>query len=135
MIHYVTTQGLGQPWVGNELNVLQREGIPFVLHAMRPPEQKLFESEWATRLDRETRTIYPLPPAGLVLSIVAAPVLFRRRLLGAFLNAVFGERESMRARVATFAHLLVACHWARMNRKDRISHVHAQWAQDRKSVV
>ena len=134
MIHYVTTQGLGQPWVGNELHVLQRDGIPFVLHAMRAPDQKLFESDWATRLNRETRTIYPLPPARMALSLAVAPVLFRRRFLSALLNALFGERESMRARVATLAHFFVACHWARTARHEPISHVHAQWAHSSGSI-
>ena len=134
MIHYITTQGLGQPWVGNELHVLQREGIPFVLHAMRPPEQRLFESEWATKLDSDTRTIYPLPLVGMVLSIVVAPVLFRRRFLTALLNGFFGHRESMRAWVATLAHFFVACHWARTTRHEQITHIHAHWAHSAASI-
>ena len=104
MIHYITTQGLGQPWVGNELYVLRRQNVPFVLHAMRRPEQKLFDSEWAAELNRDTRTIYPIPPLAMVVSMLLAPLLFRGRFVSALFNALIGKRESARARVATLAH-------------------------------
>ncbi len=32
-IHYMTTIGVGDAWVGNELRVVSRAGVPFVLHA------------------------------------------------------------------------------------------------------
>lgn len=134
MIHYMTTQGLGQPWVGNELREVDAAGVPFRLHAMRAPEQELFSSEWAAELNRATRTLYPIGAIELIVSLVAAPVFFGGRFFGALMNAVFGERESMRARVATFWHLLVACHWARLNRHDQVSHIHAQWAHSSGSI-
>ncbi|MBI1367296.1 MAG: glycosyltransferase [Planctomycetes bacterium] len=134
MIHYMTTQGLGQPWVGNELNIVQRSGIPFRLHAMRRPEQKLFESPWAAELNRRTNVLYPLPPIGLILSMLAAPFLFGGRFFAALGEALFGPRESMRARLATLAHLIVACHWARTIRHEKVSHIHSQWAHSSGSI-
>ena len=44
MIHYITTNGLGNPTVGNELQVIMRSGIPVVLHSLRPPSSILFAS-------------------------------------------------------------------------------------------
>ena len=42
MIHYITTTGIGNAWVGNELHVVSQHGVPFVLHSMRPPQQAFF---------------------------------------------------------------------------------------------
>lgn len=112
LIHYVTTNGLGNAWVGNELRRVDAAGIPYVLHSMRRPGSTYFASEWATRLNASTRWIYPLP-LSIVLSVVAAPFLFRSRFFGGLWNAMFGPRESLRARVAGLAHFVVACHWAR----------------------
>jgi colanic acid/amylovoran biosynthesis glycosyltransferase len=135
MIHYMTTQGLGQPWVGNELRTLDRAGIPFVLHAMRGPEQALFESDWAAQINRQTRTLYPLPWLEFALSLAVAPFLFRMRFMAAMWNACFGRRENMRARLAAFSHFLVACHWARRLRCQDVSHIHAQWAHSSASIA
>jgi len=135
MIHYMTTQGLGQPWVGNELNQLRAAGVPFVLHAMRKPEQKLFESEWATQLNRQTKTLYPLPIGAFVMSMLLAPCLFGGRYFSALANALFGPRESMRARLATLYHFFVACHWARALRGQTVTHIHSQWAHSSGSIA
>ena len=127
MIHYITTNGIGNAWVANELRVVASAGVPFVLHAMRKPSQTYFGSEWAAQLDCDTRPIYPLPWAGMAVSLLAAPALFGVRSLGALLNALFGERETLRGRIAGIAHFLVACHWARMLRREDVSLIHSQW--------
>lgn len=127
MIHYITTNGIGNAWVANELRIVQRSGIPFVLHTMRLPRQNYFLSEWAAELNRRSRPIYPLPIIGLVLSVLLAPILFRAAFFGALANALFARRESLRARVAALAHLFVACHWARGLRGERVSLIHSQW--------
>jgi glycosyltransferase involved in cell wall biosynthesis len=113
--------------VGNELRTIQRAGVPFVLHALRRPEQTYFAADWARRLDEDTREIYPVPLAQLLVGFLSAPFLFRGRFFQALRNALFGERESLRARAAAAWHFLVACHWARKNRSEGISLVHSQW--------
>ncbi|WP_394759913.1 glycosyltransferase, partial [Flavobacterium sp.] len=128
MIHYITSDGLGQPWVGNELRIVTHTGIPVVLHAMRSPTQLHFESPWAQGLARETKVLYPLPVVGMVISLLVAPFLFRSRWAAALTNAVLGQRENLRARVSALAHFFVACHWARGLRGMPVSHIHSQWA-------
>lgn len=134
MIHYITTNGIGNAWVGNELRIVQRAGVPFVLHGMRGPQQKFFESDWANNLRRDTRTMYPIPTLGMALSILLAPFLFGGRFFAAFFNALFGQRESFRCRIACLSHFFVACHWARLHRRDDLSHIHIQWAHSSGSI-
>jgi len=129
MIHYITLNGIGQPWVANELSRVDAGGVPFVLHAMRRPAQVLHGSEWAARLDQRTVVIYPVPALGLIASVLAAPALFRGRFFEPLWNALFGKREHLRARVAGIAHFFVACYWARniLGRGDSVAHIHSQW--------
>lgn len=134
MIHYITTQGIGQPWVANELRQVDAAEVPFRLHAMRAPEHEHFESPWAEQMNRDTVTLYPLPAFGLILSVLLAPLRCGGRFFSALGNALFGRRESFRARVATIVHLLVACHWARLVRNEKVTHVHSQWAHSSGSI-
>jgi glycosyltransferase involved in cell wall biosynthesis len=130
MIHYITTNGIGNAWVAAELQIMeQHKGIPCVLHSLRGPHQNFFGSAWADRINRETRLLYPLPKGQFVLSLLLAPLLFGGQFLAALANALFGQREGLRARLAGIAHLLVACHWARLLRKEEsdVSLIHAQW--------
>jgi colanic acid/amylovoran biosynthesis glycosyltransferase len=129
MIHYVTSNGIGNAWVANELSRLETAGVPFVLHALRKPESVFHGSDWAARLDARTRSIYPLPALSFALSLLLAPLLFHRRFLAALANALFGRREHMRARLMGLAHLAVACHGARALRgaAEPVSHIHSQW--------
>ena len=129
MIHYVTENGIGNAWVANELSRVEAAGVPFVLHAMRSPDKLFHASPWAERLNERTRVIYPLPMLGLALSLMLAPWLFRRRFAGALWNALFGDREHLRARTAGLAHFAVACHWARMLRggTEPVALIHSQW--------
>jgi glycosyltransferase involved in cell wall biosynthesis len=128
MIHYITSNGIGNAWVANELSVVQKAAVPFVLHTMRRPASLLHVSKWARDLDQKTRVLYPLRLWDLAVSVFAAPFLFGGRFFAALLNAIIGRRESIRARVACFSHLFVACVWARRLRNDKVSHIHSQWA-------
>lgn len=129
MIHYITTNGIGNPWVAAELRVLDRSySVRCVLHSMRAPSNPFFKSAWAQEMNAHTRLLYPLPTLGFALSLLAAPFLFRARLLAAAWNAATGHRENLRARVAAAAHLLVACHWARGLRGAPPQRIHSQWA-------
>ena len=129
MIHYVTQNGIGNAWVANELSRLEAASVPFQLHAMRKPEQLFHTSPWAHRLDQHTQVIYPLPWLALMVSLLLAPGMFKSRFFAAFWNALFGEREHLRARLAGLAHFAVACHWARLLRAGTapVTHVHSQW--------
>jgi colanic acid/amylovoran biosynthesis glycosyltransferase len=130
MIHYITSNGIGNAWVANELSRIDAARVPFVLHAMRRPDKLLHGSEWALRMNQQTMVIYPLPALQVILSVLLAPILFRGRFFAALGNALFGQREHVRARVAGIAHLLVACHWARNVRAkyESPAHIHSQWA-------
>lgn len=126
MIHYITSNGIGNAWVGNELALIGKAGIPFKLHTLRRPESLFFKSEWAKQLDRDTLEIYPIGPR-LAASVLTAPFLFGGRFFAALGNALFGKRESIKHRAAAFAHFLVACDWARRIRRENISLIHSQW--------
>lgn len=131
----MTSNGIGNAWVANELGIVSKAGIPFVLHAMRKPESTYHRAEWAKRLNDETIEIYPLPPIGMLLSVLISPFLFGRFFFAGFCNALFGKRENLRARLACLVHFFVACHWARMHRDDLISHIHSQWAHSCCSIA
>ena len=128
-VHYLTTNGIGNAWVANELGRVEAAGVPFVLHAMRRPGKLLHASDWAVKIDRETAVIYPLPLLDLLASLLLAPFLFGRRFFAALWNALTGRRESLRARVAGIAHFFVACQWARgaRHRRPEVAQVHSQW--------
>lgn len=128
-IHYLTTNGIGNAWVANELSRVAAAGIPFVLHAMRRPTRLLHASEWAIRLDASTNVIYPVPIGGTLASFILASVRYRARFFGALANALFGRREHLRARLAGIAHFVVACHLARRLQKSAVpvAHLHSQW--------
>ncbi len=130
MIHYITSDGLGQPWVGNELRELQRASIPFRLHAIRAPESMHFASEWADALNAQTNALYPLALWPMLQALILAPFLFGTRFLRGLANALFAHRENFRGRCAALSHFFVACYWARQLRRGstEVSHIHSQWA-------
>lgn len=135
MINYFTSNGIGNAWVANELSVLRKVKIPFVLHAMRKPKSSFHRADWAKELNDATQEIYPISVLGMVVTILTVPFLFGTRFFSALANALFGKRENFRARVACFAHFWVACHWSRLHRHDRISHIHSQWAHSCCSIA
>jgi glycosyltransferase involved in cell wall biosynthesis len=127
MIHYMTTNGLGNAWVGNELRVLAREKIPYVLHSLIRPPQTFFASTDTGAMDRDTRTLYPIVWGPSLRAFVLAPIRFRGRFFAALWNALTGRRETLRARLVGIWHLYVACHWATMLRSEKVTHIHSQW--------
>ncbi len=140
MIHYMTADGLGSPWVGNELRIVGAAGIPYVLHTMRAPAKIHFGTAWAQKMSEQTQpALYPAPIGELLASVLLAPLFFHVRWAGALWNALFGERENLRGRVACLAHFFIACMWAMRLRRRRaeqpISHIHAQWAFSSGSIA
>lgn len=127
MIHYMTTQGVGDAWVGNELRAVTGAGVPVTLNALRSPEKTYFTAPDIDAMNRETRTLYPLPPLRMLADVLAAPVRFGAGFRGALADALFGPRESLRVRLAGLWHLAVACHWAAGLRADPPAHIHSQW--------
>lgn len=127
MIHYMTTTGVGNAWVAQELRGLMRERIPFRLHSLRRPPTSFFGSEDVQTIDRETRVMYPLPLLGGAFAGVTAPFRYRVRFVAALWNALTGSRESMRARAAGLWHLFVACYWAEQLQRDEVKQIHSQW--------
>lgn len=125
---YITADGLGSPWNGNELRRLELSDIPFQHYALRRPKRISHEADWAKALNIDTRPIYPLPLVEFLLDSVAAPLIFWRHYFYALGNALFGKRENLRTRIAALAHFFVAAHWAMRVRREPIAHIHAQWA-------
>jgi len=134
MIHYMTTRGIGNAWVGNELRILQREKIPFRLHSLVRPETSYFLSPEFTEIAEQTNVIYPLGMSA-IFSLLAAPWLFGARFWSALWNAVTGPRESTWLRLKVLWHLIVACDWARRQRHERISLIHSQWINSSGTVA
>jgi glycosyltransferase involved in cell wall biosynthesis len=135
VIHYMTIQGVGDAWVGNELRVVRGAGIPVVLHALRRPGKTYFTSDDIAALDRATRAIYPLGKGQVAAAVLAAPFRFGRRFWRALGSALFGPRESLRVRALGLWHLGVACHWAAGLRDAPPAHIHSQWAHAGASVA
>ncbi len=135
MIHYMTTIGVGDAWVGNELRIVKRAGIPVRLHALNRPERTFFSSGDIAEMGRETQALYPLPKMRVVADLLAAPLRFRARFFAALWNALTGPRESGRVRVVTLWHFIVACHWAGQLRHEAVSHIHSQWIHSGGSVA
>jgi colanic acid/amylovoran biosynthesis glycosyltransferase len=127
MIHYMTPQGVGDAWVGNELRIVDRAGIPFVLHALHRPGATYFTSPDIAALDAATRAIYPIGQAAALGAVLAGPARFGGRFWRALGEALTGPRESLRNRFVGLWHFALACHWAARLRGEAVSHIHAQW--------
>jgi len=135
MIHYMTTIGVGDAWVANELRVVADAKIPFKLHALMKPQKTFFLSDDIDRMGRETNVLYPLGVSGVLPGFLAAPFRFKTRFWGALWNALTGERESLRIRLAGIWHLAVACTWAAKQRNQPISLIHSQWIHSAGTVA
>ncbi|WP_254813822.1 glycosyltransferase family 4 protein [Rhodovulum sp. ES.010] len=123
----MSTQGVGDAWVGNELRVVARAGIPFRLHALTRPAATYFSSADIAEMERGTRYLYPVSGWRVARDVLAAPGRFGRRFFAALGNALTGERESLRNRLVGIWHLAVACHWAATLRDEEVSQIHSQW--------
>ena len=127
MIHYITSNGVGNAWVGNELMALSKRGIPFVLHSLHRPEQTFFKAEAVAEINRQTQFIYPIAVLVMIKGVLLAPVTFGRHFWFAMLNAFCGRKESFTVRLKSILHFIVACSWARSLQQQQVSHIHSQW--------
>jgi len=127
MIHYITSTGVGNAWVGNELMSLADNGIPFRLHSLHQPTSTFFKSERVAGIAQQTNYIYPLGAGRVIVSVLLAPFLFPRHFLPALWNSLFGRKESFTVRLKSILHFCVACAWARELRHEQVSHIHSQW--------
>lgn len=127
MIHYMTTQGVGDAWVGNELRIVKKAGIPVALHALMRPEKTYFSSEDITEMATETKVLYPLSKRAALGAVLSAPGRFGASFWSALRDACLGKRESLRNRLVGLWHFAVACHWAQSLTDKDVSHVHSQW--------
>ena len=134
-IHYITSNGVGNAWVANELRVLKQRGIPFTLHALRRAEQNFFSSPDAIAMDEGTVEIYPIAPWSFLATLVVAPFMFGGRYFAGIWNGLTGPRESLPARLRALAHFFVGAHWARKHRHEDVAHIHAQWVHSCGSVA
>ncbi|MDG1818368.1 MAG: glycosyltransferase [Porticoccaceae bacterium] len=127
MIHYITSTGVGNAWVGNELMALSVRGIPFHLHSLHKPAATFFKSDHVKQIAEQTNYIYPLSIWRIVTSLLMAPFIFPRYFFPALWNSFFGRKESFSIRIKSIVHFCVACSWARSLRKQQVSHIHSQW--------
>jgi glycosyltransferase involved in cell wall biosynthesis len=135
MIHYMTPKGVGDAWVGNELRIVGKAGIPFVLHALNRPDQTYFSSPDIAALDAGTRAIYPVGAVTLAGAVLAAPVRFGSAFFAALGEALTGPRESHRNRLVGLWHFMLACHWAAGLRAAPPVHIHSQWIHSAGTVA
>lgn len=129
MIHYITTNGIGNAWVAAELQNMHKYEIPTRLHSMRPPHQNFFGSEWAQKMNEDTNLLYPIHFLSVLASLFLSPFLFHKRFFSSAWIALFGKKENFRVRAAGIAHFIVACDWARKIRHEKIDLIHSQWIQ------
>ena len=136
MILYMTPQGVGDAWVGNELRIVQKAGIPTALVALNAPASSYFKSADIEKMAHGTTIIYPVPVLAALGAVLAAPVRFGpRQVLGALSNALFGKRENLRTRLVSLWHFAVACHWAAGMRQSDLTHIHSQWIHSAGTVA
>jgi colanic acid/amylovoran biosynthesis glycosyltransferase len=135
MIEYMTTNGIGNAWVANELRIVERERIPFRLHALFRPDSTFFLSDEIEELNRTTNYIYPIKPLRVFISFIAAPILFGSRYWTALWNVFVGERESLWRRAKSGWHFVVACDWARSLRNAEVTLIHSQWIHSSGTVA
>ena len=127
MIHYITSNGVGNAWVGNELTQLSRCNIPFVLHSLHGPQQTYFKSPAVNEINQKTKFIYPVSPINLLAAVCTGPFVFGQHFWFALLNSVFGRKESFTVRLKSILHFAVACVWAKSLRAKPVSLIHSQW--------
>ncbi|MEP0147871.1 MAG: glycosyltransferase family 4 protein [Roseobacter sp.] len=123
----MTTQGVGDAWVGNELRVVKKAGIPVTLHALMRPEKTYFSSPDIAEMAEATHAIYPMSKRRVLRAVLAAPGRFGGRFWAALKDACFAPRETLRIRAVGLWHLAVACHWAAQLADEDVTHIHSQW--------
>jgi glycosyltransferase involved in cell wall biosynthesis len=91
----------------------------------------MHDSDWAIRINDDTRELYPLPTLPLLASLLAGPFLFRWALLRRTdQRAVRPAREHLRARgPASPISPPPATGRGRMRASaEPVTHIHSQWA-------
>ncbi|MEP4038998.1 glycosyltransferase family 4 protein [Pseudophaeobacter sp.] len=131
----MTTQGVADVWVASELRALKKSKIPFVLNALRRPEDTYFTADDIVQLNAETQVIYPPSKAAVLIAFALAPFRFPRGFFPALWNALAGPRETFRTRLVVFWHLMLACHWVSRPRPCTPTHIHSQWIHSAGSVA
>ena len=131
----MTTQGVGDAWVGNELRIVRKAEIPFALHALNRPTSTYFTSSDVAQLEQNSAYIYPLSWMSALGAVLVGPWRFGSRFWAALGNALFGEREDMRTRLTGIWHFAVACHWAARTRGQALVHLHSQWIHSAGTVA
>ena len=127
MIHYITSNGVGNAWVGNELTQLSQHSIPFVLHSLHGPRQTYFKSPAVNEINQKTKFIYPISPVNLLAAVFSGPFIFGQHFWFALLNSIFGRKESFTVRLKSILHFAVACIWAKSLLGKPVSLIHSQW--------
>jgi len=127
MIHYITSTGVGNAWVGNELMALAKQDIPFVLHSLHRPKSTFFKSDEVAAINAGTHIIYPQSAWAVFCAVCSGPFLFGGSFWFALLNSFFGRKESFVVRLKSILHFAVACHWAKSLMGSDVSHIHSQW--------
>ncbi len=127
MIQYITTHGVGNAWVANEVHRLQQAGLEVQIAALHRDPHGFFEADWARRLDADTRILYPIGVLELIRAAIAAPIRFGGRYWSALWNALTGPRESLAIRLKGLGHFVVACAWASEIRQRGVARIHSQW--------
>ena len=135
IILYMTPKGVGDAWVGNELRIVSRAGVPFELHALNLPDQTYFLSPDIAALEARTHAIYPVNGRALMAAALAAPWRFGGRFFAALGEALTGPRESLRNRFVGLWHFVLACHWAARLRADPPALIHSQWIHSAGTVA
>ena len=108
MIHYITSTGVGNAWVGNELMALAGRGVPFRLHSLHKPAATFFKSEQVKQIAEQTNYIYPLSVWRMYHQpvIAGACSIFPRYFFPALWNSVFGRKESSSIRMKIYLAFL-----------------------------
>ncbi|MEM7366447.1 MAG: glycosyltransferase [Pseudomonadota bacterium] len=127
MIHYMTPQGVGDAWVGNELRGVKNAGVQFSLHALNAPASTYFSSDDIQQMKDETRVIYPVSLFRVLVGLVVGPFLFGTRYFQVLGNALFGARESLKHRLVALWQCCIAIVWARDLRHETVDLIHCQW--------
>ncbi len=131
---FLTSNGVGNAWVPDQVLGLRARGVPVELHALHAAEQDFHGSERIEALRAETHRVYPVAWAAVVRDLLLAPFRFRGRLLGALASALRpGEPTAPTDRLRLLVQLAVAVSWA-SGPGARAAHVHADMAHSPASV-
>ncbi|MDP2923095.1 MAG: glycosyltransferase [Candidatus Omnitrophota bacterium] len=115
-----------ETFIMREMNQLKMEGLNFVIYSIKRNRDKIIHSE-AEALVKDT---YYLPLFSLRLFLINLFYLIRNpiRYLIVFCQVFFGNLKSPNFFLKTIISWMQAVGFAWRARKDRVIHVHGQWA-------